>query len=331
MITISINGFGRIGRNAFKIALTKKNVRVAAINDLGDINNLAYLLKHDSVYGNYDKTVKVEGNNLVVAGKKYPVYSIANPTELPWKKLKVDVVLECTGIFTKKEDVEKHLAAGAKKVVISAPTDSADVKTAVIGVNDTEIRGEKIIANASCTTNCVAPIIAVLEKVFGVEKALLTTAHAATASQRSVDLVDKKDWRRGRSSLNNIIPSTTGAVKAMALVLPSVKNKFDGVSLRVPVICGSISDIVVLLKKDATADLVNNALRKAAQTPSLKGILEMSDEELVSTDILGTTASAIVDAKYTRVVAGNLVKILAWYDNEWGYCNRLVEMASKIM
>ncbi|MFH0779272.1 MAG: glyceraldehyde 3-phosphate dehydrogenase NAD-binding domain-containing protein, partial [Parcubacteria group bacterium] len=319
MLTISINGFGRIGRNAFKIALTKKNMRVVAINDLGGIDNLAYLLKYDSVYGRYDKSVKVEGQNLIVGGKKYLVYRIANPAELPWKKLKVDVVLEYTGIFTKKEDVEKHLAAGAKKVVISAPTDSADIKTAVIGVNDSEIKGEKIIATASCTTNCCAPIIAVLEKVFGVEKALLSTVHAATASQRTVDLVDKKDWRRGRSSVNNIIPSTTGAAKATALVLPSIAKKFDGVSLRVPVICGSISDIVVLLKKNVTVNDVNNALRQAAKTPGLKGILEVSDDELVSTDILGTTASAIVDSNYTRVVGGpetklgtgNLVKVLA--------------------
>lgn len=330
MLTIAINGFGRIGRNAFKIALAKKNVKVAAINDLGDINNLAYLLKHDSVYGRYNKKVEVKGRNLIVAGKKYPVYNIADPKKLPWKKLKINVVLECTGVFTKKEDVEKHLNAGAGKAIISAPTESADVLTVVKGVNDSQAKGRKIIALASCTTNCVAPVMLVLDNVFGVEKAFLTTAHATTASQRTVDLVDQKDWRRGRSSLNNIIPSTTGAAKATGLTLPNLIGKFDGISLRVPVLCGSISDIVVLLKKNVKVEEVNAAFRKAAVSPDLKGILEVSDNDLVSSDIIGATASAIVDLNYTRVVGGNLVKILAWYDNEWAYSNRLVEMAGKI-
>ncbi len=330
MIKIAINGFGRVGRAAFKIALAKKNCQIVAINDLGDINNLAYLLKYDSVYRRYDRSVSVSGNNLVVAGKKFPVYAIAEPEKLPWKKHKVDVVLECTGVFTKKEDASKHLKAGAKNVIISAPTKSEGVATIVRGVNDKNAKKEKLMANASCTTNCVAPIMAVLESAFGIEKALLTTVHAVTASQRAVDLPYAKNWREGRAAGINIIPSTTGAAIATALTLPSLKDKFDGVALRVPVICGSISDIVVLLKKNVTVEQVNGAFKRAAKSPIYKGILVASDEELVSSDILGTSASAIVDLKFTRVVGGNLVKVLAWYDNEWGYSNRLVEMAERI-
>lgn len=330
MIKIAINGFGRIGRQALKIALSKKNLKVVALNDLGDLKNFAYLLKYDSVYGRFDKKVEATDEALIIAEQKIPFYSIAEPEKLPWKKLGVDVVLECTGVFTKKEDAEKHLAAGAEAVIISAPSKSEDVVTVVRGVNDEKARGQKIIANASCTTNCVAPVMAVLEEEFGVEKALLSTVHAMTGNQRTVDLADAKDWRRGRAAIGNIVPSTTGAAKAAALVLPSLKNKFDGISLRVPVLCGSISDIVVLLKQPATANDVNNALRRAAQSAKYKNVLMVSDDELVSQDIVGTTYSAIVDSRYTRVVGGNLIKILAWYDNEWAYSLRLVEMAEKI-
>lgn len=330
MLKIAINGFGRVGRAAFKIALSKKNIEVVGINDLGDIKNLAYLLQFDSVYGRYDRKVTTDENNLVVDGKKFPIFVEKEPQNLPWGKLKVDVVLECTGIFTKKEDAEKHLKAGAKKVVISAPTKSEGVVTAVCGVNDEKSKGQQIVANASCTTNCIAPLMAVLEEQFGIEKALLSTVHAMTASQRTVDSPNAKDFREGRAGSASIIPSTTGAATATALVLPSLKGKFDGISLRVPVICGSISDIVVLLKKNVTVASVNNAFKKAAKTTRFKGIIDVSEGELVSSDILGTTASAIVDAKFTKVVGGNLVKILAWYDNEWGYSNRLVEMAEKL-
>ncbi|MBI5077661.1 type I glyceraldehyde-3-phosphate dehydrogenase [Candidatus Falkowbacteria bacterium] len=326
MLKIAINGFGRIGRQAFKIALTKKNLQVAGINELGDIKNMAYLLKYDSVYGRCRDSVAVAGSHLVVAGKKFPVYAAANPTELPWKKLGIDVVLECTGVFTKKEDAEKHLKAGAKAVIISAPTKSDGVVTVVRGVNEQKARSQKIIANASCTTNCCAPVIAVLEENFGVEKALLSTVHAMTVSQRTVDSANVKDWREGRAAGANIVPTSTGAASATALVLPELKNKFDGVSFRVPVVCGSIIDIVALLKKNVTVGSVNNAFKKAARQKRFAGILEVAEDELVSSDIVGRQASAIVDLNGTRVVGGNLVKVLAWYDNEWGYANRLVEM-----
>lgn len=326
MLKIAINGFGRIGRQAFKIALTKKNLQVAAINELGDIKNIAYLLKYDSVYGCCRESVEAAGSNLIFGGKKYPVCAIANPAELPWKKLEIDVVLECTGVFTKKEDAEKHLAAGAKAVIISAPSKSEGVVTVVRGVNEQKAREQKIIANASCTTNCCAPVMVVLEENFGVEKALLSTVHAMTASQRAVDLASAKDWREGRAASVNIIPASTGAAIATALVLPELKNKFDGVSFRVPVVCGSMVDIVALLKKNATPESVNGAFKKAAKTTRFRGVLEVTEDELVSSDIIGTTASAIIDSRYTRVVGGNLVKIVAWYDNEWAYANRLVEM-----
>jgi len=330
MLNVAINGFGRIGRSALKQILENKKLRLVAVNDLGDINNLAYLLKFDSVQGRYDKPVKVVGQNLVVGTTKIPFYKETEPEKLPWKQLKVDVVLECTGVFTKKEDAQRHLTAGAKKVIISAPTKSEGVVTVVCSVNDTKAKGQKVVANASCTTNCIAPIMAVMDEVFGVDKALLSTVHATTASQRTVDLANPKDWREGRAAAANIIPSSTGAAIATALTLPQLKDKFDGISLRVPVICGSISDIVIVTKKKTTVEEVNKALLKASKTPRYKGIIEVSDEELVSTDILGTTASTIVDSQFTRVVGGNLVKILAWYDNEWGYTNRLVEMIFKV-
>ncbi len=330
MLNVAINGFGRIGRSALKIILKGKGMKVVAVNDLGDINNLAYLLKFDSVQGRYDKAVKVVGESLVVGGVKVPFFKETAPENLPWKKLKVDVVLECTGVFTKKEDAGKHIDAGAKKVIISAPSKSEGVVTVVRGVNDAKAKGQKIVANASCTTNCIAPIMAVIDEVFGVEKALLSTVHATTASQRTVDLANPKDWREGRAAGSNIIPASTGAAKATSLTLPQLKDKFDGISLRVPVVCGSISDIVILTKKKTTVEEINKVLLQASKTSRYKGIIEVSDEELVSTDILGTTASTIVDTQYTRVVGGNLIKILAWYDNEWGYANRLVEMITKV-
>jgi len=330
MINVAINGFGRIGRAALKIALTKKNVRIVGINDLADIENLAYLLRYDSAQGRYDKIVKVQGSTLIVGKTKIPFTFEKDPGKLPWKKLKVDVVLECTGFFTKKEEASKHIKAGAKKVIISAPAKSEGIATVVRSVNDKDAKGEKVVANASCTTNCTAPIMAVLESQFGVQKALLTTIHSTTSTQRTVDLPMAKDWRRGRSTLNNIIPTTTGAAVATALTIPSLKDKFDGISVRVPVVCGSLVDIVVLLKKDATVDQINKVFKKFAKHPLYKGVLAVSEEELVSTDILGTTASAIVDLKFTKVVDGNLVKVLAWYDNEWAYSNRLVEMVSQV-
>jgi len=331
---IAINGFGRIGRAAFKIALTKKNLQVAAINDLTDAKTLAYLLKYDTVYGRYNKTVSYDKNHLIVDGQKYPVLAKKDPAKLPWKKLKVDVVLECTGVFDKQEDLVKHLKAGAKKVVLSAPAKDAETATLVFGTElvKKKIKKNKIVANASCTTNCVAPVMQILQSHFGVDKAIMTTIHAYTASQKLVDGPDSHDLRRGRAGAANLAPSTTGAAKATVLVIPELQDKFDGIAIRVPVICGSLSDITAVLKKNTTVQQVNRVFAKASQELMYRGIISVAspDAELVSSDIIGTTESCIIDAKFTRVVGGNLVKILAWYDNEWAYSCRLVEMALSI-
>jgi len=330
MKKIAINGFGRIGRAAFKIALKAKGARIAAINDLVDTKTLAYLLKYDTVYGRYDRRVSYDAKNLIVDGQKIPVFAEKDPAKLPWKKLGVDVVLECTGSFDKKADLELHLRAGAKKAVLSAPAKD-EILTLVFGTEFTKsnLGKEKIIANASCTTNCVAPVMQILENNFGVEKSILNTIHAYTATQKIVDGPDAKDLRRGRAGASNIVPSTTGAAKATTLVIPELKDKFDGISLRVPVICGSISDITAVLKKNTTVEEVNSAFKKAANSAFYKRLLAVADgdDELVSSDIIGTTYSAIVDLKFTKVVGGNLAKVLAWYDNEWGYSCRLIEMA----
>ncbi|MEK7167899.1 MAG: glyceraldehyde 3-phosphate dehydrogenase NAD-binding domain-containing protein, partial [Patescibacteria group bacterium] len=264
MKTIAINGFGRIGRAAFQIALAKKNLKVAAINDLTDTKTLAYLLKYDSVYGRFNGKVGFDKENLIVNNEKYRVFAQKDPSKLPWKKLGVDIVLECTGVFEKKSDLEMHLKAGAKKVVLSAPAKD-EVQTLVFGTDLTQKalgKNEKIVSNASCTTNCIAPVIQVLESAFGIEKAIMTTMHAYTASQKLVDGPDSKDPRRGRAAALNMVPSTTGAAKATALVVPSLKDKFDGIAVRMPVICGSISDITAVLKKNATVEEVNDAFKE---------------------------------------------------------------------
>jgi glyceraldehyde 3-phosphate dehydrogenase len=334
-IKIAINGFGRIGRAAFKIALDKKNLEVVAINDLVDTKTLAYLLNFDSVYGRYQKKVTYDANNLIIDGKKYHVSAEKDPAKLPWKQLKVDVVLECTGIFESKPDLQKHIDAGAKRVVLSAPAKDKETQTLVFGTELTKKQlsaCDNIISNASCTTNSIAPVIQVLHSAFGVEKAIMTTIHAYTATQKIVDGPDAKDLRRGRAGAANMAPSTTGAAKATTLVIPDLKDKFDGISVRVPIICGSLSDITAILKKDTSVEEINAAFEKAAKTEMFKGVLRVTepDEELVSTDVIGTKDSTIVDLKFTRVVGGNLIKVLAWYDNEWGYSNRLVEMAETL-
>ncbi len=333
--TIAINGFGRIGRAAFKIAMSKKNLKVAAINDLSDTKTLAYLLKYDSVYGRYDKKVAYDANNLIINGKKIPVLNQKDVAQLPWKKMKIDIVLECTGVFEKQSDLENHLKAGAKKVVLSAPAKDDTVQTLVLGTELTAKalgRNSRIVSNASCTTNCIAPVMQVLQTKFGIEKSLMTTIHAYTATQKLVDGPDAKDVRRGRAGAVNMAPSTTGAAKATAKVVPELKGVFDGIAVRVPVICGSLSDITAVLKKNVTAEDINKAFISASKSPMFKNILAVADgdDELVSSDIIGTYHSSIVDLKYTRVIGGNLIKVLAWYDNEWAYSVRLVEMAEKI-
>ncbi len=324
---IAINGFGRIGRAAFKSALENKNIKVVAINDLVDPENLAYLLRYDTVYGRYDKQVVSGKGYLQVGNAKVQAFAEKNPAKLPWKKLGIDVVLECTGFFTDKEGATKHIKAGAKRVIISAPTKSEDLNTFVAGANEDKItKKDVVLSNASCTTNCVSPVMAVIESKFGIKKALMTTIHAYTATQRLVDGPSPKDPRRGRAAAENIFPTTTGAAIATTKTLPSLENKFDGISIRVPVPCGSLSDFTLVLKKKATVEQVNKAFIDASKTFRYKEILGVSSELLVSSDIVGTKYSAIVDLPFTKVVDGDLVKILAWYDNEYAYAYHLVKM-----
>lgn len=334
-IRIAINGLGRIGRSALKIALEKPNLEVAAVNDLAPAAVLAHLLKYDSVYGTYEKEVQHAPTYLSVAGKKIQVLSEKEPQKLPWKKLGIDVVLECSGRFTKREDAVKHLAAGAKRVILSANSAEADVSI-VLGVNEKtyDPLRHAVIANCSCTTNCAAPVIKVLHENFGVEKAQMVTVHAVTASQSLVD-GPKEDLREGRAAFVNIVPGETGAARAVVRVIPELVGRFSGSAFRVPVLCGSVLEIVAQVKRETTAAAVNEAFKKAA-AGELKGILAVSSEGLVSSDILRTPFSAIVDLPLTEVLDQpqvkdeNLVKVVAWYDNEWGYANRLVELAEKV-
>ena len=328
MIKLAINGFGRIGRNAFKIAFERRDVKIVAINDLTDTKTLAHLLKHDSSYGTYDRDVKFDEENLIVDGEKIRVYAEKEPKNLPWKDHRVDVVIESTGFFTDPAKAAAHLEAGAEKVVISAPAKGEGAKTIVIGVNeDTVTEDDKIISNASCTTNCIAPVMKVLEDNFGIEKALMTTVHSYTASQRILD-APAKDLREARAAAENIVPTSTGASKAAALTIPVLKDKFDGLSIRVPTPVVSLADITAVLKKDTTIEELQEVFKNAAKEPFYEGILGVSEEPLVSIDYRGNSHSSIVDLPLINVVDKNLVKVVAWYDNEWGYSNRLVELAA---
>lgn len=329
-VKLAINGFGRIGRAVFKVAMENENIEVVAINDLGDVENLVYLLRFDSVYGRYARSVKVQDGKLMVDDKEVQIFNEPDPGKLPWKEHKIDVVVESTGVFTDRSDAVKHIDAGARRVIISAPTKSDDVPTVVMGVNDDDAEGQEIISNASCTTNCAAPMAAVLDRAFGVEKAVLTTAHAFTATQSVVDGPAKKDFRRGRAAGINLVPSTTGAAKAATLAYKPLTDKFDGVALRVPVPVVSITDLVAVTGKDVTVEEVNEAFRKAVEDEQYKGVVAVSDDETVSTDYIGDPHSVIVDLKMTKVVGGNLVKVMGWYDNEWGYSNRLVEQVEAL-
>lgn len=327
---IAINGFGRIGRNAFKIAFERSDLEIVAVNDLTDNKTLAYLLKYDSNYGTYDKEVTYNDDGLVVAGKNVKVLSQKDPTALPWKDLGVELVIESTGFFTDQEGAGKHVTAGAKRVVISGPTKSDGVDTIVLGANDDKVAGAtKVISNASCTTNSLGAVMAILESEFGVEKSLLTTVHSYTASQKLQD-APSKDLREGRNAAENIVPTSTGAAIAVTKALPGLVGKFDGISMRVPTPVVSISDITALLAKDVTVEELNKVFIKASKEPFFQGILDVSDEPLVSRDYIGNSNSGIVDLDLTRVVGGNLVKICVWYDNEWGYSNRLVELVADV-
>jgi glyceraldehyde 3-phosphate dehydrogenase len=330
MIRVAINGFGRIGRSACKIAWGFSDMEIVAINDLTPPDNLAYLLKHDSNYGNWNIEVKATEHELIIGSHAIPVFAEKDPAKLPWEKLQVDIVLECTGLFLTEELAMAHIKAGAKKVMLSAPAKDDSIPTYVRGVNDAEVGEDDhlILSNASCTTNCVAPVTAVIEETFGIERALLTTVHGYTASQSLVD-APKKDWREGRAAAENVVPTTTGAAKAVAKTIPSLKGKFDGLSVRVPLSTVSLSDMVFVLKRPTTKEEINAALEAAAATDRFKGILGVSREPLVSSDYRGDARSSIVDAELTNVIDGTLVKVVAWYDNEWGYANRLVEIARK--
>jgi glyceraldehyde 3-phosphate dehydrogenase len=331
MINLAINGFGRIGRASFKIILEKyKNIRVVAINDLTDTKTLAHLLQYDSCYGIYDKKIGSDVKHLIVAGQKIPVLAEKDPSLLPWKELKVDIVLECTGRFTNREDLNRHLKAGAKKVIVSAPLKDKNnkIKTIVLGVNEDKItKSDKLLSCASCTTNCLAPVADVVRKFFGVKKAIMTTIHSYTADQNLVD-GPHKDLRRARSAAINMVPTTTGAAIAATETIPSLKNKFDGLSVRVPTPVGSLCDIVFVTKKKVSVEQVNSVFKKVAKLAKYKGIIEASNEPLVSTDIIKNPHSAIVDLGLTKVVDGDLLKVTAWYDNEWGYSQRLVDLAN---
>lgn len=330
MLKVAINGFGRIGRPSFKIIFEREDMEVVAINDLADAESLAYLLKYDSAYGVYNKEVKAGDKKIIVDGKEIPVFAEKDPNNLPWGDLGIDVVLECTGIFITREGASGHINAGAKKVVISAPAKDESIKTFVMGVNEKELTSEDtIISNASCTTNCLAPVMKVLNDVFGVEKAMMTTVHSYTSTQTIIDVATGKDKRRGRASGQSVIPTTTGAAVATALVIPDLKGKFDGMAFRIPTIVGSACDLTAILKKEVTEDEINAALIEA-ENGAMKGILQITDEALVSHDIVGNSHSAIVQKELTKVVGGNFIKVVAWYDNEWGYSCRLVDMANSV-
>jgi len=346
MLKVGINGFGRIGRIAFRIGILKhaSEIEFAAINTSGSMetSGWAHLVNYDTIYRKFEKEVKAEETkkieavtdedpqigNLLVDGKKIPVLAQKDPAKIPWGKYQVDVVIESTGRFTTEEDAKKHAAGGAKRVVISAPVKGGNVGTFILGVN--EYKGEaQVLSNSSCTTNCVAPVAAVLHAKFGIEKAALTTAHGYTDDQNLQDN-SHKDLRRARAAAENIVPTTTGAAISTTETIPELKGLFDGRALRVPLITGSITDLAAVLKKNVTVEEVNQAFKEAAENPLYKGILAVSEEPLVSSDIIGRSESAIVDLPLTQVIGGNLVKVFAWYDNEWGYANRLIEQVIRV-
>ncbi|MFH1412487.1 MAG: type I glyceraldehyde-3-phosphate dehydrogenase [bacterium] len=329
-MNIAINGFGRIGRAVFKNLLDKPGIKIVAINDLTETKNLAYLLKYDSVYGIYDKSVSYTKNSLTVKGKKIPVIAEPEPAKLPWRKFKVDLVVESTGRFCKKEQAVAHLKAGAKKVAISAPAKSDDIKTIVPGVNEKSLtKSDKIFSMASCTTNCLSTVTDIIRQKIGIVNALMTTIHGYTSSQGIVDS-PHKDPRRGRAAAINIVPTTTGAAIATTKAIPQLKGKFDGLAVRVPVVVGSLCDTVYLTKKKVTVDKVNKLLASYSKKTRYKGILAVTNEPLVSTDIIKNSASAIVDLSMTRVVGDNLLKIISWYDNEWAYSCRMADLCAYI-
>ncbi|MCK4358560.1 MAG: type I glyceraldehyde-3-phosphate dehydrogenase [Candidatus Cloacimonetes bacterium] len=329
MINIAINGFGRIGRLVFRVMQERENFNVLAVNDITDAKTLAQLLKYDSTHGQFKGSVEAKENALIVNGKEIKVFAIRDPADLPWKELNIDVVIEATGVFRKRAQIAKHLEAGAKKVLLTVPAKDEIDATIVLGVNDYMLKPEhKIVSNASCTTNCLAPIVKVLHDNFGIKYGLMTTIHAYTSDQKLLD-APHKDLRRARSAAMNIIPTTTGAAKATGKVIPELEGKLDGMAMRVPVLNGSIVDFLCVVNKETTVEEINTAMKKAAEN-DLKGILQYSEEPLVSTDIIGNPYSSIFDSSLTKVMQENLVKVISWYDNEWGYSCRVVDLIEKI-
>ena len=329
-IKIGINGFGRIGRMVFKIMLEHGGFDIVAINDLTDARTLAHLLKYDSTHGRFKGEVKAKEKSIVVNGKEVEILSIKDPSQLPWKKEGARVVIESTGVFREREKIALHLKAGAEKVILTVPAKDEIDNMIVLGVNDKALKdSDKIVSNASCTTNCLAPMVKILNDTFGIEKGLMTTIHAYTNDQCILDL-PHKDLRRARAAAENIIPTTTGAAKAVGKIIPELKGKINGMAVRVPVKCGSLTDFVAIVKKNASVDEVNSAFKKAS-AGALKGILEYTEDPIVSTDIIGNFHSCIFDAKATMAITDNMVKIVGWYDNEWGYSSRVVDLISLLV
>ncbi|HYG83698.1 MAG TPA: type I glyceraldehyde-3-phosphate dehydrogenase [Verrucomicrobiae bacterium] len=332
-VKVAINGFGRIGRNAFKIAFERDDIEIVAVNDLTDAKTLAHLLKYDSNYGIYQHEVQASDGEIVVNGTKIQVLAEREPGKLPWRDLHIDVVIESTGFFVDPKLARAHIdQAGAKKVIISAPAKGEGSDTIVLGVNEDKLKADDVkdvLNNGSCTTNCITPVMAVLESNFGIEKAMMTTVHSYTADQRLQD-APHKDLRRARAAAENIVPTSTGASLAAGQVIPSLNGVFGGLSLRVPTPVVSLSDFVVVTKRDTTAEEINEVFKKAADLPFYQGILAVTEEPVVSSDMKGNSHSAIVDLGLTSVVGGNLVKVVAWYDNEWGFSNRLVELTADV-
>jgi len=325
---IAINGFGRIGRTFFRVANSRPELNIVALNDLGDAETLAYLLKYDTVYGQYEKEIKADRNKLIVGGKEIAFFQEKDPSKLPWKDLGIDIVVESTGVFDKYDLAALHLKAGAKRVVISAP--AKGVKTILLGVNEEKLKEVKISNNGSCTTNAVTPVVAILSEKLGIKKALLNTCHAYTAKQGLVDGPARKDIRRGRAAASNIVPASTGAAIAVTEAVTALSGLFDGIALRVPIVCGSIADITFLASRKTSVTEVNKILEKASKEKRWKGIIKVSHEALVSSDIVGDLCPCIIDSEFTKVVDGDLVKILAWYDNELAYSWTLVEHVARV-
>ena len=331
---VAINGFGRIGRSVFKVLFDRTDIEVVALNDLTDNDTLAHLLRYDSIYGIYKHEVELTDKGVKVNGQDIEIITEKDPTKLPWGDLNIDVVVECTGIFRSPKQAKMHVEAGAKRVVISAPAkgdDADDAHTIVLGVNEDTLADhpDAVISNASCTTNCISPVAAVMHGKFGIEKVMMTTIHAYTADQNLQD-GPHKDMRRARAAAQNIVPTSTGATKAVGKVIPELEGTFEGMAVRVPVPTGSLSDFTMVLKKKATVEQINEAMTEAAQQPFYQGILTVTNDPIVSTDIVGDSHSAIVDLSLTKVTGGNLAKVVVWYDNEWGYSNRLAELTADV-